>query len=91
MRTMRQRKASREIVRLFRQRLPVMKFKIGDFVTRRENVFDQRSPLMHGIVIACYSKHSKYSGFSPEVYDVEWVRPVQKIERGYLPHGLDKG
>lgn len=63
-----------------------MKFKVGDFVRRAKRGEKDTQP--HGVVIHAYSK-TTILGHYPELYDVEWTRPVQKIERGFLPHGLE--
>jgi hypothetical protein len=65
-------------------------FEDGDRVTRPEDVFDARSPLMHGTVIRRYERDGGFDGVTwhdPEVYEVRWDNGV--IRRGYFRHGLD--
>ncbi len=64
-----------------------MKFHVGDRVERLEDVYDQTSLLLHGEVIEVYSYTSQRFGFYPEMYKVKWDN--EKIEKGFLPHGLD--
>jgi len=64
------------------------KFKVGDRVVRHEDVYDQSSRLMHGVVSRRYDKYNPKYGNYPELYDVQWEYPVTKFSHGYLPHGL---
>lgn len=71
------------------------RFHAGDKVKRRENVFDNDSPMLHGVVTRVYSIHeSYYPGFpdipthaEPELYEVTWYESGRST--GYLPHGLE--
>lgn len=69
------------------------RFKVGSRVVRRENVFDDTSPVMHGSVARVYehkATHKLPSGaydFYPEVYTVRW--DSGKEHDGFLPHGLE--
>jgi hypothetical protein len=65
-------------------------FDKGDRVTREEDVFDQRSPLMHGTVVRRYARDGGYDGVrwhDPELYEVRWDTGV--VGRAYFRHGLD--
>lgn len=62
------------------------KFEEGDRVIRRENVYDPRSPLMHGTVVEIYESWG-LGGYHSEVYKVRWDGSTE-IREGYLPHGL---
>lgn len=60
------------------------KFKVGDRVTRRTDVFDQKSELLRGVILKVYSQ-DKYD----ELYAVQWDGHEFGDERNFLPHGLD--
>lgn len=62
------------------------RFKIGQRVVRCENVYDQTSRLMHGVIIDRYSRMDYRFGPYPELYAVEWDDGL--VQRGFLPHGL---
>ena len=71
------------------------RFKLGDRVKRRRNVYKSKSSMMYGTVIEVYSEPKEvYSGGDlvlgpyPELYGVKWDHGM--IYRGYLPYGLDK-
>ena len=64
------------------------KFQLGSLVSRRKNVFDPKSKLLHGIVTEIYSDYTSLQGPYPELYEVTWSNGM--IERGFLLHGLDK-
>lgn len=63
------------------------KFKVGDRVVRRADVYDPMSPLRHGAVIRVYSRYGTQHGDYPELYNVQWDDGEE--ERAFLPHGLD--
>ena len=65
------------------------KFKIGDTVKRRFDVFNENSAWMRGIIIEIYSYRSSHHGYYPELYKVDWTTH-SRIEYGFLPHGLIK-
>ena len=68
------------------------KFRVGDRVQRRQDVFKDDSPMMHGTVIEVYQKsvHREGGDFHyDELYGVEWDAPESRVERGFLPHGLE--
>jgi hypothetical protein len=62
------------------------RFHAGDRVTRERDVYNQRSPLMHGTVTKVYAMRGHF-GYYPEMYEVEWDHDGRRP--GYLPHGLD--
>lgn len=62
------------------------RFRIGDRVQRREDVYDQTSPMLRGVVTDVYSRQYA-SGFYPELYEVQWDGRVG-TDYGFLPHGL---
>lgn len=69
-----------------------MKFKIGDRVIRRADVYDLNSLLLHGEVVACYSQKvsdliTDVELWDEELYAVQW--DGGKIQRGFFSHGLD--
>lgn len=69
------------------------KFNLGDRVTRLENVYDDKSKMMHGKISRVYDKDTIF-GFYPELYEVIWDHKLttwnnQLVRGGYLPHGLD--
>ncbi len=62
--------------------------KVGDLVTRRSDVFNDKSALLTGIVAkGPYNRMSPRFGWYPELYDVLWQQ-LPKISRGYMRHGL---
>lgn len=72
----------------------MLKFSFGDRVTRPKDVYELSSPLMHGTIVCVYGRkdcypHINYSSVYPELYDVRWDNK-EKINRAFLPHGLDK-
>ena len=62
------------------------KFKKGDRVQRKIDVFDDKSPLKYGTVSLRYSKQHKSLSFYPELYRVDWDNG--SVGTAYLPHGL---
>lgn len=72
-----------------------IKFQYGDRVVRREDVFNPNSPLKRGTITCVYGRHfyCELSGGEvmdwnyDEMYDVVW--DSGKVEKGFLPHGLD--
>jgi|SRR5882724_1415286 len=82
------------------------KFKVGDRVTRPENVYDRNSPIMHGTIARVYNKTTSHYpindfvlGPYPELYDVRWDEQFRKFSAdgkyefnasSFLPHGLDR-
>jgi hypothetical protein len=64
-----------------------VKFKTGDLVCRRRDVFDDHSPFMFGTVTEVYSDYDSPYGPYPELYEVTW--DGGKVVRSYLPHGLN--
>lgn len=65
-----------------------MKFQINERVIRLKDVYDQRSEMQHGKIIAVYGHMSKRLGYYEELYDVQWN--TGKIQSAFLSHGLDK-
>ncbi len=70
----------------------VTKFKIGDRVCRRADIYNPKSPYNFGTVYAVYSKPRENVGDLilgpyPELYKVRWDNGVE--EQGFLPHGLE--
>ncbi len=63
------------------------RWKVGDRVIRRANVFDKLSCVRHGTVVRAYNQTGCQFGPYPEIYDVAWD---DRIEHGFLPHGLDR-
>lgn len=67
------------------------KFKAGDRVVRLRNVYDENSELMHGTVLCRYALLADTGilnlGDYHELYCVRW--DDEKVDNGYLPHGLD--
>lgn len=63
------------------------KFKVGDRVSRRENVFDEKSQLRTGTVIERYWDLTSRFGPYHELYRVEW--DYGRIQGAFLPHELD--
>jgi hypothetical protein len=67
-----------------------MRFKVGDRVTRDERDLQinwSARKTLHGEVIRAYSDYGMF-GFYPELYDVKWD-DGSKINKAYLPHGLE--
>lgn len=65
-------------------------FDDGDRVTRPVDVFDESSPLLHGVVTMRYDQDGGCDGIhwhDPEVYEVRWDSGV--VRRGFFRHGLD--
>ena len=62
------------------------KFKLGQEVQRRKDVYDQNSALMTGIVVRRYEDLNSQFGPYYELYQVLWES--SKLSNGYLPHGL---
>jgi hypothetical protein len=70
----------------------VRKFRAGDKVQRRVDVFTDKSPIMYGTVVRCYDKTSQALSdgplfYYPELYVVLWDK--RGVSKGYLPHGID--
>jgi len=66
----------------------VGKHRVGDYVTRLVNVFDETSELLTGVVAkGPYAILDSKYGFYPELYDVLW-KQKPKIGRGYLWWGI---
>ena len=71
------------------------KFKLGQRVVRKEDIFAKSSPLMHGTVVRSYSKPLKvlsdgtHLGPYNELYDVQWDN-YDEVSKEYLPHGISK-
>lgn len=63
-------------------------FVEGTRVQRRFNVFDEKSPLRHGVVVKKYSETDPILGEYPELYQVWW--DDGQISGGYFPHGLSR-
>ena len=63
-----------------------MKFKIGDRVTRRKDVYNQKSPLMHGVVTKVYYVYPDRT--YPALYDVKW--DGEKVGEACLPRDIDR-
>ena len=64
--------------------------EIGQRVSRRADVFDEKSPLMYGYVVRRYSQDAGINGVKwhdPEVYEVHWEHDAFP-RRGYFRHGL---
>jgi len=64
------------------------KFKVGDGIKRRSDVFDDKSPYLKGEIVRVYSDIYSIHGYYPELYEVEWHN-ADRIEKGFLPHGLE--
>ena len=64
-----------------------MKFKVGDRVTRRTDVFNPRSKLKRGMISKSYQDMSTNRGIYTELYEVTW--DDGEVQKGFLPHGLD--
>lgn len=71
------------------------KFKLGDRVKRRRNIYKVKSSMMYGTVIESYSEPEKVHcdgdlvlGPYSELYGVKWDHGM--TYRSYLPHGLNK-
>lgn len=63
------------------------KFKVGDRVMRLSDVYDQKSPMMHGVVTEVATNVRKQFGFYNELYSVKWDSGKTHY-LAYLPHGL---
>lgn len=69
-------------------------FEVGDRVVRPRDVFDAGSSLMHGVVVARYSRPARRYGDStvlgpyPELFAVEW--DDGRIQQDFFSHGLRK-
>jgi len=65
------------------------KFNVGDRVMRDESdpYVGMSGKVLHGTVTRVYSDYEGKFGPYPELYEVNWDN--YKLQRGFLPHGLE--
>ena len=65
-----------------------MKFRIGDRVQRRIDIYGENSKMKLGTIIDAYSlTHPGLGRHYPELYQVQW--DDGKVDAGFLPYGLE--